>query len=200
MPSNITASSVFTEPVQIPNNGEVASASDLLSTTIQPLVNRDQYLKNAVDAIVSQLTSQLAPLRQVGLWSVSGTSVADNDKLTLTEFDDPAVVFELDDNQVVLPANGTYLIAVYGTARSSATDNPLLAGFRVLRNAATLVDIYGTRYSGTAEHRVSFSGTILAGTAAGDRIAVCAISKDTSYLGKGNLTVLHGILTIHRIR
>jgi hypothetical protein len=200
MPTNITDSSAFTDPIQMPTDGEVVDASDFLASTIQGLANRTRYNKDAIDALVAQLAAQLAPLRQVGTWSVAAAAVADNGVLTLTESADPAAAFATASNQITIAETGYYLFALVGAATSSGTSNPLLPGVRLRQAGATMQDIHGARFSATTTHRVGFGGTLAKQISAGQIIDAVAISKDSSYSADGNLTILNATLTIHRIR
>jgi len=202
MPSNITASSVFTEPVQIPNNGEVASASDLLSTTIQPLTNRTQYLKDRVDNAEATITNQLQPLRLCGSWRIQGTAVSNADPLTLTKVLDPASAFATASNEITIPSTGYYLLSVRALVRNTSDAGPVAAGFTIDGDHITQ-QFYGFRYSNEPNHVISVSGTLLVSLDAGDKFEVTALATNASLSSnQGTITIVDfdSYLTLNRVR
>jgi hypothetical protein len=202
MPSNITASSVFTEPVQIPNNGEVASASDLLSTTIQPLVNRDQYLKDAVD----ELADYVDALRTRGIFLVTGSDVSDGSKFSISgSSSDPPGAFVTESDEITVTESGLYLLGIADVlASSSSTESNVMVGAILRQHVAgstfTLSSIFGTRFSSNANHAVQFSMCNIVSLSAGVKLDLIALSRDESFSADGNVTLTSCRLSIHRIR
>lgn len=194
MPSNITASSVFTEPLQMPNDGEVVDASDFLASTIQGLANRDQYLKDGVDAIVAQLASQLAPLRQVARYSLSASSLADGSTVALTEDLDPGSSFALAGDEITIPATGYYLLHVSGSCTGESTSTGIRIGIIIRREGAEELYLAATRFSTEPTDRVRFAGSKLIAPSTGHVIDARIESTE------GDVTLLATYLSIHRIR
>jgi hypothetical protein len=62
MPNPITDSDVFTDPLQMPIDGEVVDASDFLSTTVQGLANRTRNNRNRIATLEELLSDITVPV------------------------------------------------------------------------------------------------------------------------------------------
>lgn len=97
--------------VSIPEGADARTIASL-EPAFQKLTNRSAYAKAALDN-----------LAMVGLYSISGTGVADTDPFTLAELYEQGG-FSLSANELSVPANGVYQLSWSGRAYSTNATNP----------------------------------------------------------------------------
>jgi len=181
MPQNITDVDEFTDPVQVPEDGEAATgASQLLGA--QDLSNRTRNLKNRVDAHEARL-DEIDAANAFGRYAVSGTP-ASGAKFTLTEV--AANELTVASNEVTIVTAGLYLISLHCSLARNVTDDGagtedgayVAAG--IYADAVEVANGTARRFNTEVDISVMVVCTVVLALAAGQKISVKASMADLS--------------------
>lgn len=143
MPTTVTEADVYEPTVEVPNDGESANQSSLLTRFVQDLVNRTNFLSKRGAA---------------ALYSMSGTSVASLAKVTLTNVINDTG-YSLASNEVTVPRAGVYFVEIHASLASAGTGNPQAMILEAQTVAGTACDAYGYRYSATTSDKVAVAAS-----------------------------------------
>lgn len=151
MPTNVTEISTFTPTIQVPNNGEPATQASLLGTFVQGLANRTRYLDDARIQILNQIQGLLNRTGSTALFALSGTALAENDPVPVSELYDPFSNYSISGGtNITVPFNGFYEVHIKAIVRYSATINPWAGQIRGKVGSTVFAVADGTRFSASA--------------------------------------------------
>lgn len=146
MAHNLTEVETYAANVSVPDDGDARNAASVVGA-FQVLADRAKYLKAKADLVA-----------MFALYRISGATIAQNAKATLTELLDPATAYGLASDEVSFPAIGYYAISVRASFTSSdAATDPRSMGITAMVNAVDVAEAFGYRFSATAAHVVAGS-------------------------------------------
>lgn len=163
MPTNVTESSTFTPTIQVPNNGEPATQASLLGTFVQGLANRTRYLEDHRAYHLGLIQELLSRTDSTGLFALSGTALALNDPVPVSELYDPYHNYSIvGGTNITVPFNGFYEVHIKAIVTYSMTTNPWAGKIRGKVGSTVFAVADGTRFSASADDLVRSVGFGLA--------------------------------------
>ncbi len=156
MSENLTDVDEFTATIAMPVGGELAVASQLRDLAIQRLANRTHNNKSRLDDHDTEIAAIIAA-RHGAMYTFSGTSIAVNTKLALTENVDSNSSYTLSSDTAVVPEAGYYLANLAGEATCSDTNTGVSFGASLRKNAVIQGSALAYRFSTDTGDRVLFS-------------------------------------------
>lgn len=183
----------------------ITPSGDPDSVAASDYLDAIQFLDSAVAAAAAAATADVAAdlvtaiaERHGARYSLSGTTIAQGSKYTLSLEERSDTDYALASNEITVPEGGWYLITLQTRMQNDDTSNPrgIAAGVQI--NGVTKASAYATRFSATASHVVGMSTQFVyhITTPASEKISVVELS------GAGNgsiVTTAERALSIVRI-
>lgn len=152
MAHNLTEADSFPTNVSVPDGGDDRNAASV-EAPFQALTNRSRHSYNRLQALQSYVR-----------YTISGTGIAVNGKLTLAALASPIISggFVLASDEVTVPAAGAYFVAALMELTATSASNPYqmqVAIGNILNTPNSQVRASAYRYSATNTNPIVVTGS-----------------------------------------